>query len=84
MGASVVWPRLDSGGLADELKALAPYRLNGDISRIGIQERADFDPEVESERLAEEEDDEGANDEDFRIARGRDGADGGEDEGGEQ
>lgn len=79
-GASVTWKRLDAGGLAEDLKALAPYRLNGDISRTGILERADFDPDVEQERLDQEEDESGANEEDFQISRERDAGDDSEDE----
>ena len=70
--ASVEWKRVDSGGLAEEAKALMPARLNGDISRKTYQERIDVDPETEEERLAEEEEAAGADEEDFRLARERD------------
>jgi len=82
--ASVEWQRLDSGGLAEEAKALMPARLNGDISRKTFQERMDIDPETEAERLAEEEEAAGANEEDFRLARERDAGQGEEGEANEE
>lgn len=79
--ATVEWPRLDSGNRAEDAKALYPAVVGGTLDGKTYLEEIDIDPEMVGERLEAEEDARGADDEDFRIARDRDGADeGGESE----